>query len=106
MKFWLETDNNMAKKQNEGCAFCGSPRTNGILLQGLSANICEHCVKQAYEVLEQSAKQQKQLNLDKAKLPKPVPSSDSFGVNLSFLALSVLGDTFLEIGLIVTPISS
>ena len=62
----------MTKKQNEGCAFCGSPRTNGILLQGLSANICEHCVKQAYEVLEQSARQQKQLNLDKAKLPKPV----------------------------------
>ena len=62
----------MAKKQNEVCAFCGSPRTTGIFLQGLSANICEYCVRQAYEVLEHSAKQQKKSDLDRSKLPKPI----------------------------------
>lgn len=62
----------MAKKQNESCGFCGSSKPNGILLQGLSASICEDCVNQAYEILSQSKKRESGLNLDKSKLPKPI----------------------------------
>lgn len=42
----------MAKKGKKTCSFCGAPENeSNILLDGLSANICENCVQTANEIL-------------------------------------------------------
>ena len=44
----------MAKKdQGQHCSFCGRPASETVmLLQGLEAQICEHCAEQAYLIIK------------------------------------------------------
>ncbi|MCF8332302.1 MAG: ATP-dependent Clp protease ATP-binding subunit ClpX [Bacteroidales bacterium] len=42
----------MAKKESEHCSFCGRERKNvNMLISGIEGNICDYCVKQAYEIV-------------------------------------------------------
>jgi ATP-dependent Clp protease ATP-binding subunit ClpX len=42
-------------KSSKGCDFCGRPKSEvGILLSGMSANICDDCISQGYAVLNDS----------------------------------------------------
>ncbi|MDR2954832.1 MAG: ATP-dependent Clp protease ATP-binding subunit ClpX [Prevotella sp.] len=66
----------MAKKENSTsyCNFCG--RTNkdvNFLISGMSAEICDSCAEQAYQIVKESleAKKKSSLGIDKSQLPDP-----------------------------------
>lgn len=68
----------MAKKDNNAtfCSFCGrSDNDVNFLISGLSAQICDSCVEQAYQIVEENLKSKKssksKLDIDKDKLPTP-----------------------------------
>lgn len=64
----------MAKKETNQCSFCGrSEKDVNMLISGLSAEICDTCADQAYQIIKESieAKQKSTLGIDKAKLPDP-----------------------------------
>ena len=43
----------MGNKKQEHCSFCGRPASETVmLLQGLEAQICEHCAEQAYMIIK------------------------------------------------------
>jgi ATP-dependent Clp protease ATP-binding subunit ClpX len=44
----------MAKKKEDVCSFCGSPRVEvNYLISGLDAMICENCIGQAYKIIHE-----------------------------------------------------
>ena len=44
----------MANKKSDHCSFCGRPASETLmLLKGLDAHICDQCVKQAYQILNE-----------------------------------------------------
>jgi len=44
----------MAGKKEEHCSFCGRPKSETILLvSGLEAQICNHCIEQAKVILDE-----------------------------------------------------
>ena len=44
----------MANKKTDHCSFCGRPASETLmLLKGLDAHICDQCVKQAYQILNE-----------------------------------------------------
>lgn len=55
------------------CSFCGrSSRDVNLMINGISARICDECAKQAYEIVKENiAKQKSDLGLKKEELPKP-----------------------------------
>lgn len=64
----------MAKKETNQCSFCGrSEKEVNMLISGLSADICDSCAEQAYQIVKESieAKNKSSLGIDKAKLPDP-----------------------------------
>lgn len=65
----------MAKKENSNnCSFCGrSEKDVNMLISGMSAEICDSCVEQAYQIVKDSleAKKTGSHGLDKSKLPDP-----------------------------------
>lgn len=64
----------MAKTNNgDCCSFCGrSSRDVNLLINGISACICDQCAEQAYEIVKENvAKRKKDLGLNKDELPKP-----------------------------------
>lgn len=65
----------MAKKEtNSHCSFCGrSDKEVNMLISGMSADICDSCVEQAYLIIKDSIGASKNINhnLDKSKLPDP-----------------------------------
>ena len=43
----------MTNKKSDRCSFCGRPASETLmLLQGIDAHICEHCVEQAYQIIK------------------------------------------------------
>ncbi|MDR1456304.1 MAG: ATP-dependent Clp protease ATP-binding subunit ClpX [Tannerella sp.] len=73
-------------KTEETCAFCGKSRRNvNVLITGLFSAICDDCVRQAYDVLnENQPKSGRAFLPNKQELPKPKDIKD-------FLDLYVIG---------------
>ncbi|MFV0418651.1 MAG: ATP-dependent Clp protease ATP-binding subunit ClpX [Dysgonomonas sp.] len=66
----------MAKKDNStnNCSFCGrNDKEVNMLISGLSADICDSCAEQAYQIVKESfeAKKKSEIGIDKAQLPDP-----------------------------------
>lgn len=65
----------MAKKENNSqCSFCGrNDKDVNMLISGLSADICDSCAEQAYQIVKESleAKKKSEIGIDKKQLPDP-----------------------------------
>ncbi len=66
----------MAKKEGNinQCSFCGrSDKEVNMLISGLSADICDSCAEQAYQIVKESfeAKKKSDLGIDRNQLPDP-----------------------------------
>lgn len=66
----------MAKKDSStnNCSFCGrNNKEVNMLISGLSADICDSCAEQAYQIVKESleAKKKSEIGIDKAQLPDP-----------------------------------
>ncbi len=62
----------MAKKEDT-CSFCGRPSSKAtLLLDGIDGHICDACITQAYEIIQQEFKPQK--IKDKTILTPPKPA--------------------------------
>lgn len=47
----------MAKKEGVNCSFCGRPKNEvGILIAGVSGHICENCIEQAHQIVDEQVK--------------------------------------------------
>lgn len=47
----------MAKNKEEYCSFCGRPKSQTeLLISGMEAKICNHCIEQAWNILEEESK--------------------------------------------------
>ena len=64
----------MAKQTKEFCSFCGKPGSEAsLLIAGLQGNICETCVEQAYNIVQESNSNKKEkFNISRQGLPKPI----------------------------------
>ncbi|MDR0713439.1 MAG: ATP-dependent Clp protease ATP-binding subunit ClpX [Bacteroidales bacterium] len=64
----------MNTRHNERCSFCGRERKDvRILISGLSGQICDACVEQAIQIVEEEVrKKSKNLNLDGVKTLVPL----------------------------------
>lgn len=63
----------MAKKGSGSCAFCGRDSSEiNLLINGISSAICDDCVRQANEIVnEQMDSRKRPFGLSKKDLPKP-----------------------------------
>lgn len=61
----------MAKKE-EKCSFCGRARSEAnMLISGIDAHICDYCIEQAEEILQEETRSGKKKTFPKIKLQKP-----------------------------------
>ncbi|WP_066756305.1 ATP-dependent Clp protease ATP-binding subunit ClpX [Crocinitomix algicola] len=64
----------MAKKEGINCSFCGRPKNEvGILIAGVTGHICENCIEQAHQIVDEQFKfdEKKEVDAD-FNLLKPV----------------------------------
>jgi ATP-dependent Clp protease ATP-binding subunit ClpX len=63
----------MAKKKEDSCSFCGRGRSDvNYLISGLDALICEHCITQAFRIINEDQEgQSKQNAIAKLNVLKP-----------------------------------
>ncbi len=63
----------MAKNKEEYCSFCGRPKSQTeLLISGMEAKICNYCIEQAWNILEEKTKSTSpELHIDHSLL-KPV----------------------------------
>jgi ATP-dependent Clp protease ATP-binding subunit ClpX len=54
------------------CSFCGrDKRDTNLLIAGISGHICDNCVEQAYEIVQEETKKSAQFDINSIKLLKP-----------------------------------
>jgi len=54
------------------CSFCGrDKRDTNLLIAGISGHICDNCVEQAYEIVQEETKKSNQFDVNSIKLLKP-----------------------------------
>jgi len=54
------------------CSFCGrDKRDTNLLIAGISGHICDTCVEQAYEIVQEETKKNSQFDINAIKLLKP-----------------------------------
>jgi ATP-dependent Clp protease ATP-binding subunit ClpX len=59
-------------KKEEKCSFCGRARSEtNMLISGIDAHICDYCVDQAQEILQEEVRSGKKKTFPKVKLHKP-----------------------------------
>ena len=47
----------MAKNNGINCSFCGRPKNEvGILIAGITGHICENCIEQAHQIVDEQFK--------------------------------------------------
>ena len=47
----------MAKTEDINCSFCGRPKNEvGILIAGVTGHICENCIEQAHQIVDEQSK--------------------------------------------------
>ncbi len=62
----------MAKRESEQCAFCGRKRKDTkMLISGIQANICDNCVSQAYDIVNEELSQSGEDLQQSLKLKRP-----------------------------------
>jgi ATP-dependent Clp protease ATP-binding subunit ClpX len=60
------------RESDNKCSFCGRPKKEvKLLITGTNAQICENCVAQANEIINEEAKAQPHFDMSKVKLLKP-----------------------------------
>jgi ATP-dependent Clp protease ATP-binding subunit ClpX len=64
----------MAKNSGTSCSFCGRSKSEvGILIAGVSGHICENCIEQAHQIIDEQIKLDVPKSLSKDfKLMKPL----------------------------------
>lgn len=56
----------------EKCSFCGRDKKDvNILIAGISGHICDSCIHQAYDIIEEELKSSSDFDINKIKLLKP-----------------------------------
>jgi len=73
MKLWRKdkVDKKEVKIMDK-CSFCGRERKDvNILISGIDSFICDQCVEQAYNIIKEEFKNDKELDLGEIKLLKP-----------------------------------
>ncbi|MCK9208177.1 MAG: AAA family ATPase, partial [Salinivirgaceae bacterium] len=56
----------------EKCSFCGREKKDvNLLIAGISGHICDSCINQAHEIIEEELKTTSDFDLGKVKLLKP-----------------------------------
>ncbi len=59
-------------KKEERCSFCGRPkRETNMLIAGLEAHICDYCIEQAREIMNEEISHGKNKSSQKFETPKP-----------------------------------
>jgi ATP-dependent Clp protease ATP-binding subunit ClpX len=54
------------------CSFCGrDKRDTNLLIAGISGHICDNCVEQAYEIVQEETRKSSQFDVNTIKLLKP-----------------------------------
>jgi len=62
----------MAKKTSDRCSFCGRPKEEtGVLIAGMDAHICNHCVEQAQMIVREEILARDSDQITAIKLHKP-----------------------------------
>ena len=60
------------RESDNKCSFCGRPKKEvKLLITGTNAQICDNCVVQANEIINEEAKAQPHFDISKVKLLKP-----------------------------------
>ena len=56
----------------EKCSFCGREKKDvNLLIAGISGHICDSCINQAYEIIEEELKTTSDFDFNSVKLLKP-----------------------------------
>ncbi len=59
-------------KREEKCSFCGRPKhETNMLIAGLEAHICDYCIEQAREIMNEELSHGKNKHLQRFETPKP-----------------------------------
>ena len=54
------------------CSFCGRDKTDvDLMISGINAHICNNCITQSYQILEEENKVQKKDSIPEFNLIKP-----------------------------------
>ncbi len=62
----------MAKKESEHCSFCGRERKDvNMLISGIQGNICDYCVTQAHEIVDEELTSSGKDEVGQLKLKRP-----------------------------------
>lgn len=62
----------MAKKESEHCSFCGRERKDvNMLISGIQGDICDYCVTQAYEIVDEELAASGRQETGELKLKRP-----------------------------------
>jgi len=62
----------MSKKIQMSCSFCGRPKSEvDILIAGISGHICEDCIEQAYQIIDEESKHHTTSDYQDFNLLKP-----------------------------------
>lgn len=55
------------------CSFCGrEKRDTNLLIAGISGHICDNCIEQAYEIIQEELKKHSEFDVKSIKLLKPI----------------------------------
>ncbi len=55
------------------CSFCGrEKRDTNLLIAGISGHICDNCIEQAYEIIQEELKKHSEFDVNTIKLLKPI----------------------------------
>lgn len=55
------------------CSFCGRDKGEAnLLIAGISGHICDHCIEQAHNIVQEETRNKSDFSIDKIKLLKPV----------------------------------
>ena len=53
------------KKTGIGCSFCGRPKNEvGVLIAGVSGHICDNCIEQAHQIIDEQSKFDKEKGIE------------------------------------------
>jgi ATP-dependent Clp protease ATP-binding subunit ClpX len=78
-------------KQNYRCSFCGKDKSEAlILIAGVEGHICEVCVEQAVDIIEEELygnKKQQQQGSQSQQAPPPPPADFNLPDNLTPMAI-------------------
>lgn len=55
------------------CSFCGREKKDtNLLIAGISGHICDHCIEQAYNIIQEETKSRSEFDVSQIQLLKPV----------------------------------